>query len=299
MLTKKTLSLATLAAITFSQKAVAEDYQTFFGASVTSNKTTVKVAESSTSESREAWNLNAQYYFDARPTLGPLAEFDFINQQSRISAGLFGVSGSRQYSLGGEYIMDSLVFSGTTAYDSDSSSEFTSIGFAYFINKDFKLSISRESNDGLGGLFDSDESVFNFGADYVYQMQGNDYVGVSYNTDEDFFLQSINTKYFTALSGGRYLTIDATLNVFDDDFFSDERLDLGASYYFNDYTSIGAGFNLIGDDDSYSLFARHFFNKRSSILLSYTNNESESVSFGDEKIKIKSDSWNLSYVYQY
>ncbi|MBF7074895.1 putative porin [Glaciecola sp. MH2013] len=299
MFSKTTLSLATLAAIAFSQNAFADDYQTFFGASVTSNKTTVKGAGSSTSESREAWNLNMQYYFDPRPTLGPLAEFDFINQQSRISAGLFGASGNRQYSLAGEYIMDSLVFSGTTVYDNDSDTEFTNIGLAYFINKDIKLSISRESSDGLGGLFDSDESVFSFGADYVHQMQGNDYVGVSYRTDEDFLQQIVNTKYFTALSGGRYLTVDATLNVFDDDFFSDERLDLGASYYFNDYTSIGAGFNLIGDDDSYSLFARHFFNKRSSILLSYANSESEFVSFGDEKIKIKNDSWNLSYVYQY
>jgi hypothetical protein len=296
----KSFSLAAIAAaFLFSQQAQAEDYQTFIGASVLSNKSSFTQNGQTTSDTREAWSINGTYYLDARPSLGPLNEFDYINQQSFVRAGLLGAGGNRQYSVGGEYLFNDWVVFGDSFYDSDSDTEFLTAGFGYFLTRDFKLSISNTSADGISGLIDSDESVFNFAADYVYQLDGKDYVGFSYNTDEDLFVQQFRTKYFGSLSGGKFIVLNANLSVFDDDFFSDETLDLGGAYYFNQYTSVGADFNVVGDTDSFSIFAKHFFNTRSSLQLSYSNNERRDVDSGVNQFSFENDVWQLNYVYQY
>lgn len=299
MLTRTLCFAATTAALFFTQQAHAEDYQTFIGASVLSNKSSFTQDGQTTSDTREAWSLNGTYYLDARPTLGPLNEFDYINQQSFVSAGLFGAGGNRQYSIGGEYLVNDWVVFGDTVYESDSDTEFLTVGFGYFLTKDFKLSISNTSGDGISGLVDSDESVFNFAADYVMQLDGKDYVGFSYNTDEDLTVQQFRTKYFGSLAGGRYLVLNANLSVFDDDFFSDETLDLGGAYYFNQFTSVGADVNVIGDTDSYSIFAKHFFNTRSSLQVSYSSNERRNVDSGFSQFSFENDIWQINYVYQY
>ncbi|MDT0582486.1 MULTISPECIES: putative porin [Alteromonadaceae] len=299
MLTRTLCFAATTAALFFTQQAYAEDYQTFIGASVLSNKSSFTQDGQTTSDTREAWSLNGTYYLDARPTLGPLNEFDYINQQSFVSAGLFGTGGNRQYSIGGEYLVNDWVVFGDTVYESDSDTEFLTVGFGYFLTKDFKLSISNTSGDGISGLVDSDESVFNFAADYVLQLDGKDYVGFSYNTDEDLIVQQFRTKYFGSLAGGRYLVLNANLSVFDDDFFSDETLDLGGAYYFNQFTSVGADVNVIGDTDSYSIFAKHFFNTRSSLQVSYSSNERRNVDSGFSQFSFENDIWQINYVYQY
>ncbi|WP_421134095.1 putative porin [Alteromonas sp. A079] len=299
MLTRSIRFSATAAALFFTQQACAEEYQTFIAASILSSKSSLTQDGQTTSDTNNLWSVNGTYFLDPRTSLGPLNEFDYIIQQSSVSAGLLGDGGNRQYVIGGEYIANDWVVFGDAVYMSDSDTEILTVGFGYFLTKDIKLSISNTSNDGISGLADSDESFFKFTADYVLQLGDKDYVGFTYNTDEDLNVQQLRTKYFGSLSNGRYVVLNADLSIFDDDVFSDDTLSLGGAYYFNQFTSVGAGINVIGDTDSYSIFAKHFFNTRSSLQVSYSSSERTNVDSGFGQFSFESDSWQVNYVYQY
>jgi hypothetical protein len=299
MLTRFFRFSATAATLFFTQQACAEEYQTFISASLLSYESSLTQDGQTTSDTNNIWNVSGTYFFDPRPSLGPLNEFDYIIQQSSVSAGLLGDGGNRQYLIGGEYIANDWVVFGDAVYTSDSDTEILTVGLGYFLKKDIKLSISNTSGDGISGLTDSDESFFKFTADYVMQLDGKDYVGFSYNTDEDLNVQQLRTKYFGSLSGGRYVVLNANLSVFDDDVFSDDTLNLGGAYYFNQFTSIGAGINVMGDTDSYSIFAKHFINTRSSLQVSYSSSEQRNVDSGFGQFSFESDVWQVNYVYQY
>lgn len=288
-------SVSTFLLIPFSSQS-AEEYTTFLSAEYSSVKTDITSSFGSVETDSDYWQLSASHFFTPRPTMGPLKEFQFINQQSFIATSASFSDQNDSQQISGEFIWNDWVVSASNSFgDADSAS----LGVGYFITEDFKVSVYNSSFNNAEGLFDSDESIFNFRMEYVYPLAGKDYLGASFNTNEDLNSSTLVTKYFTALDNEHYLSLAATAVVFGDDFKdTEDLLSFTAEYYINQYTSFSAGLSAKGEREGFSIGASHYFDENSSLSISYSDYES-SIDSSVQEIEYNRKSWDLSYQYQF
>ena len=203
-------------------------------------------------------SFNSQYYFGALETLGPRKEFSYILPVSNIYGGFNYIDSdgndSDELTIGGEYFTGQWKFFGELN-DFDSTNVYRA-GAGFLFTPNFLAEVEAVK------LEDTDTELFVRGT-YNHQLSGSDYIGFTAQVDDDFDYRSVSSKYFTALSGGQYLT--AELSLIDTDF-SDLYWGGAVEFYFNENTSIGAAYD---EAESYRFEATHFFNRNVAGKVAY------------------------------
>ncbi|MDC8832538.1 putative porin [Alteromonas gilva] len=295
---QKRITFYAIASAIVSMSATgADNYQTFLNASYSATNSEFEQQDTLLKNNTDTWSLNAAYYFTPRPTMGPNKEFQYINQQSFVSGSVLSSDDADSQAVRGEYLFSDWVVSGSASFN-DNNDQVT-VGLGYFITQDFKLSVYNTSFDSTSDLFDGDNSLFTFTAEYVVPLKDNDYLGFAFNTDEDTAVSTLNTKYFTQVGTEQYISVSATATIYGDDIdYNDDAISAAAEFYFTKRTSFNVGVILSGDADGYSVGATHFFNDNSSVNIGYADYDmSSSIAAVDSSQNAKQ--WNIGYQYQY
>lgn len=326
----KTSLIATLGVILLSNTVLAESYQSFSSLGYSQDKRdftiqnfdviTVNGVDAITPAPDDYYKwesnslkLSSQYFFDERKALGPLNEFDYINTSSNIYAsinsgnnksvtsrldGFNWDTDSNNIAIGGQWITHDFIigagynyfkYDGTgTKSNSDKSKHSNSdkvytASLGYFLLDD--LVIRADYSDGGKG-----DDYFSYSAKYNWQLAGADYVGFTYNVNEDFDIHQLSTRYFVAIAdesyfvlGGAY-TLDKSDNVFADDYWG-----INSSYYFNSQTSVSASYD---ENNDYEISARYFINNNYAVQAGYNSSDNDKDNFD-------SDGFNLSISAQF
>lgn len=240
-------------ALTAAATVSAEEYQIFTGLNVDH----VRVADNS----QNIWRLEGQYFFDKKQTLGPLDQFEYINKVTNVGAGFARSSGENSWIVGGEYFTDNK-FVVSARHTRNGDFDATAVGIGYLISDDFL--VKAEAIKPEEGNTD-----YLFTAKYNHRLVGNDYIGFSAYTDDDFDVYGISSKYFASLDEGRYIAVGVSI----DRRFNDTFWDAQADYYFSSMTSVGVSY---GKNDFYSLNAKHYFNPNWALQVAYSGNADNS-----------------------
>ena len=122
------------------------------------------------------------------------------------------------------------------------------------------------------------------------QLAGTDYIGFSYNVDENFDIHQLSSRYFLALTGESYLVLGGDYTIDNsDNFLADDSWSINSSYYFNTKTSVSAFY---GKDDVYGIGANYFINDNYSVQASYNANN-------NDKYEVDLDGYSLSFSAQF
>ena len=299
----KLSKLSGLAALLLSNVVLSQSYQSFSTISYSHNSYTSNMPEYDIygKSDTDAVALYSKYFFEEQQALGPLNEFDYINSSSNIYAAISNSnsevsstyrshdsnssSTDNSISVGGEWITNNFIFGASYSYykaegkltDSyfsdgreisyDNSSSYYGAELGYLISDD--LVISAYYNDGGDG-----DDYFSYSTSYNWQLTGTDYIGFSYNVDEDFDIHQLSSRYFFGLGEQSYLvlggdyTFDNRDYIIDDDYWS-----VNGSYYFNDRTSVSLTYS---DDDYYGVSANYFINHNYSVQAGYNSVSNDS-----------------------
>jgi len=225
----------------------AEEYQTFVDLSYVNIDTPISSFD-------EDWYiLSATHFFSPKETLGPLSELEYINRSSRAFASYSDFENFDSTTIGGDFISDSFLVG--ASYSEIGDFDTTSFNLGYFINENFLIKAVAYKPESF-------DTEYSYSAQYNHQLEGNDYLGFSYTTDDNFDNQSISSTYFTHLGDNQYFKATATYHNSElNDFWSAQ-----ASYYFNQMTSVAIGYN---DDKDVMVGIEHFFNKNYALKAEY------------------------------
>ena len=256
--------LTTIAILLVSAPIMAEEYQ-----SITSSNYLHQ-------DNSEQYSIHSIYFFDKKSTLGALDQFEYINKTSNIFGSYnyndFNSLNFKNLSLGGEVFFDKVLIGGTYSYH-DIDSELTyftgssknsgTLRLGYLLSDNFIVRATASRVEGS-------DTYYNFNASYNHQINENDYIGVTLNTNKDFDTKTISSKYFTKLDGDKYFT--ASLEYTDTDFSDFWTID--TQYYFNKQTSVSVNYN---KDDFYGLGVNYFINKNIAVNLGYVSNANSDI----------------------
>jgi hypothetical protein len=207
------------------------------------------------------WQLNGQYYFDKKQTLGALDQFEYINKVSNVSMGYAHAAGENFGAIGGEYFAaNNLVLSAHFSGNADFHT--TSVGVGYLISKDFIVRVLAEKPE-------EGDTSYLFSASYNLQLQGYDYIGFTTSVDDEFDYVTLSSKYFAGLENGRFIALG--MSVADNN--GSTAWNAGVDYYFSKMTSAGLSY---GKDDNYSLNAKHYFNQSWALEAGFSSNADDS-----------------------
>jgi len=285
--TLKLSKLSGIVALILSNGVMAQSYQSFselsyFNTSYSFNK------PQNNSYSKSDTNvliLSSQYFFDERPTLGPLKEFDYINTSSNVTASISrqstkatssdnlnanSDSNANSVSLGGEWITHNVIIGASYSHHQsdgkvnefsyDHSGNRYTATLGYLVSDD--LVIRANYDDGGDG-----DDSFSYSASYNLQLADTDYVGFSYDVDEDFDIHNLSSRYFFGFAEQSYLVIGGHYTLDNsDNFLADDYWGVNASYYYDDKTSVSVSYS---ENDSYSVGASYFINNNYSVHAGY------------------------------
>lgn len=238
-------------ALAASATVAAEEYQLFTGV----NADHIRVSGNNETN----WSLDGAYFFDKKVTLGPLDQFEYINKVTNVSAAYR--DDNNVWAIGGEYFaQNGLVVS--AAHSRASGNHANQIGLGYLVSENFIVRAQAIKPKDTSAAYE-------FSASYNYKLQGNDYVGFTAYTDDEFDFYGISSKYFASLNDGRYIAVGVTLA--DNDGRS--YWATGADYYFNAMTSVGVSYDKV---DNYGLNAKHFFNRSWALEAGFGSNADSS-----------------------
>ncbi|MFD1216845.1 MULTISPECIES: putative porin [Microbulbifer] len=206
-------------------------------------------------------SFQSQYYFGALETLGPRKEFNYILPVSNLYGGFdyedYTGGDSDSLQIGGEYFTGQWKLFGELNDDDSTNTYRAGAGFLFTPN--FLAEVEAKKVE------DEDTELFIRGK-YNHQLSGTDYIGFTAEVDDEFDHRSVSSKYFTALSAGRYLTAEVSLNDSDN---SDLYWGGEVEFYFDQNTSVGAAYD---EAENYQLHATHFFNRNVAGKLAYGSN---------------------------
>jgi len=233
---------------------IAEEYQSF---------SSIEYSNVDSKHSHDSTRVDTRYFFEKQQTLGPLDQYKYINTSTNVFGNYQHIGSADNYGLGGSYFINNFVIGGSYAYSDHKfgSSDHFSARLGYLISEDLIVNAYANKTEGV-------DTDYSFSASYNLKLEGKDYIGFTYSSDDDFDYQTLSSKYFHALEGGQYLVAGLTYQ-HNDDF--DNDLSGNLAFYFNDKTSISASYN---DDDDYSIGAKHFFNQNYALSVGYQSNAS-------------------------
>lgn len=260
--------------------ASAEEYKFFSGANY------------GHTEYSESYSLQAQYFFEAKESLGPLNEFKYINTNSYVSGLLshFSPIDSQSAAIGGEWIGHSIGIGGSATYQNDEneSGYEASQAFAkYFFSDLLYAGISYSD-------FESGDSAVGVSAAYELPLNNSDYLGFSggyTKTDESKRSSwNIRSKYYNDLNNGKYwvLTGGYSTTHYDEPSYESNSWGLDTTFYFSKFTSIGLTYSQRSSDvgtDSNSTSGRvtHYFTPNLYLSGSYSLTKYNSSSVDDNE----------------
>jgi len=249
------MKLLTLSALFIvSTSALAANYQSFN--SINYLKVNTDTANST------SYGASSIFFLNKKTSLGPLNEFEYINKTSNVFASFADSDNANAYQLGGDFFVNKWLVGGSYNYlDTDNNNDdLYTLKLGYLISDNFLVKAQATRNHG--------DTFYNFSAAYNVQLGGKDYIGFTYNTDENFDTQTISSKYFTALGQNNYLSAGLSYTRNDN---SSNNLMASVGYYFNPNTSISAGYD---NNDNYTISGKHFFNKNYALSVGYNSNAS-------------------------
>ncbi|MBL4910477.1 MAG: putative porin [Alteromonadaceae bacterium] len=255
--------------------ATATDYQSFISIGYSKFDNALS--------SSDSYGFSSTYFFDKRSTLGPLNEFEYINPISNVFAGYASGDWNDSYRLGGELFINNFLIAGSyhriDADNKKASVDNYDMSLGYLITDDFLVKVTANKVEDVNVFYQ-------FNAAYNWQLNANDYIGFTYNTDENFDFHTFSSKYFVALAQEQYLTtsISYIFTNNGDDFWS-----VGANFYFNKNSSIFANY---AENDIYSFGAEYYFNKNYALSVRYSSNST------DKKIT-DFDVYSLDFIAQF
>ncbi|SFD61035.1 putative porin [Pseudoalteromonas denitrificans] len=214
------------------------------------------------------YGVSTRYFLDKRASLGPLNEFEYINTISNVSGHYSHSDNSDRYNVAGELFLNDFVIGGGysyTDYDSsfiNDSEKHYNANLGYLISENFIVHANA-------GKVDGGKTNYNFSSSYNHQLNDKDYIGFTFNTDDDFDYRHLSSKYYKSLEGGQYLTLGLNYQNHRD---SDNYLSGNINFYFNEKTSVFAGY------DNYTFGAEYFFNNNYSLNARYQSNASSHLS---------------------
>jgi len=250
----KQLAIITPSLLLSASPIMAQEYQSF---------SSIGYTNVDSKNSHDRTGVSTRYFFEKQHTLGPLDQFKYINTSTNVFGNYNHAGSSDNYGIGGSYFSDNFVVGGSYSYSDHKfgSSDHYSARLGYLISEDLIVNAYANKSEG----FDTD---YHFSASYNHQLEGRDYIGFTYSSDDDFDHQTLSSKYFRALDGGQYLVAGLSYQHNDD---YDNDLSGNLAFYFNDKTSISTSYN---DDDDYSISAKHFFNQNYALSVGYQSNAS-------------------------
>jgi len=261
----KIKALLPLLALAASGSAMANDYQTF---------SSINYSEIDTANaSADGWWVTSQHYLGKKESLGPLNEFDYINNTSNVFGTFADWDGDNYWNLGGDIFLGNIKL-GATYSDSDGYNT-KSFRLGYLVTDDFLVELEGVDSEGF-------DTEYWLSAQYTMQLKGKDYVGFTYRTDDELDVHNLSAKYFTSLGGDRYLTTGVQLS--ESDFGS--YWGVNAGYYFSKFTSIQASYD---EDEDYDVMFKHYFTNN------YAFNAGYMSSFDDSDF----DGWTIGFSGQF
>jgi hypothetical protein len=237
----------------FSGSALADGYQSFTNASYTN----VDVAGSN----NDIFAIESIYYLQEKAVLGPLDQLTYLNTTTNIYGHYLNADSNDAFSVGGEYFIDKFLV-GASYTDTDFDDAY-SVSLGYVVNKNFIVKATLLDSDN------GDKNYF-FSGSYNVELEGKDYLGFTFTTDDEFDNHQISAKYFKALTNGRYITSEVSYAINDN---ADNFVTAVGSYYMNTNTSVFVGFD--SDNDDYSVGAKHYFTKNYALSGSYTTGDND------------------------
>lgn len=237
-------------AVAASASAIANDYQ------LISSLEWDHIRYSGSSTNVRA--LEGTYFLDRKTVLGPLDQFEYINKTSNVQAGYARFDGTNLWAVGGEYFADNnLIVSAGHARSSGMHAN--TLGLGYLISDDFV--VRAEATRPRSG-----STSYLFSAGYNVQLEGNDYIGFTASTDDDFDYHSISSKYFSALGNDRFITVGAEFERLEG---MKNNWEAEVGYYFTRMTSVAVSYDR---SKSYGFKAKHFFNHNWALAAGYGSN---------------------------
>ncbi|WP_444929071.1 putative porin [Microbulbifer sp. SSSA002] len=213
-------------------------------------------------------DLDTTYYFGPKETLGPLKEFEYINKVSNVFAGYsyVDIDGSDDdvFGVGGEYFASNGVVLGAAVYDLGGEN-LDALSIGYLFTPNFLVTLEHVDNDS--------DNEFSLEANYNHQLNATDYLGFTFNVDEEFDTRSLSSKYFTHLGGEQYLTAELAYVNYDE---GDDYWKLGTEYFFTKRTSVGFSFDEV---EQYELGMTHFFNTNVAAKAAYVSNTDNDMDY--------------------
>lgn len=217
----------------------------------------------------DIFSVNSAYYASPKANLGPLKEFDYINNVSNF----FGEFSSTELTearrgdqeredsllIGGEYFHKSFKLGGSIK--SADESGFYSASAGYFFNPGLLVELEATSFKDD----DEDDEVLLRGQ-YRRPLSNGNYLGFTASVDQELENRTLSSKFFTNLVGDRYLTLE--LSMLDNDetgqFWRGD-----VEFYFNKGSSVSLQFE---KNNNYKVEATHFFNRSLAATMAYGSN---------------------------
>ncbi|WHI44899.1 putative porin [Microbulbifer sp. VAAF005] len=238
------------------------------------------------------------YYFDSKESLGPLNEFEYINKASNLSGAFnhFDQASTDEdsFAVAGEYFTNfGLVLGASLANIDDEDINTASLG--YLVVPNFLVKLSYVDGDE----FSEDDAYAEFR--YSHQLSGSDYVGFDLITDDDFEKSVFSSKYYADLGGDQYLTAEFSYSDYEN---SDSYWQIGADYFLNQRTSLGAKFD---ENEDVKVGFSHFVSRNVAVEASYSTIHDDGLnirSFGlntygaGNNIDIDVDKFELGFTVQ-
>ena len=214
------------------------------------------------------------HYFADQSHLGAFDEFGYLDTDSSFSAGYAHTSSdfigeiySSTYVIDGEYITNNFLIGGT--YQNTSNDYFDSssknIRFGYFL----------QENLVVKALYSDKTEDFYFSGQYSHQLAGNDYFGVTLDTDQELNYVGASSTYFTHLGGDNYLRLG--LDVSDITEFDLDHSLFYAAYYFNAGTNVSLSATT---DDWEHIGVKYFYQDNAAFFVDISNDSDNTMTFG-------------------
>jgi len=249
-----TLFSLALVAGSIASTTSAEEYQTLIDLNY------LKINAPISSFDEEGYFLSGTHFFSPKETIGPLGEFEYINKSSRAFASYSDFDNFDSSTIGGDFITENFLVG--ASYSESEGFDTKRFNLGYFITENFLINAVAYKPDSF-------DTEYRYSAQYNHELNGNDYLGFTYTTDDDFDNQSISSTYFTHLGDNQYFK--ATVSYHDSEF--DDFWSTRAAYYFNKTTSVVVGYD---DDEDITVGFEHFFNENYALSAEYIESGSNS-----------------------
>ncbi|NTS76416.1 putative porin [Catenovulum sp. SM1970] len=208
--------------------------------------------------------INTRYYLADQETLGPLDETGYLDTDTNFGGYFSTTDNVDNVGVDAEVFFGRfLVGAGYDYSDTDfSDSDTFSASVGYLMGDNIKFKVTGYDPE-------YGDSYFIFQAQYVHKLEGVDYLGFTFSTDDDTDLVSLSSYYFAALQNSQY--VKAQLDMVDTDY--DTYWSARGDFYFNAMTSVYLGAD---DNDNYTAGAQHYFTRNWAVAAEYVNNTDDS-----------------------